>query len=149
MFNSVKLSAKAERLVRYVRLESDLHLIQAVAKLVAGAVVFRQAILVSVMALLILAPCNAQFKQRDVSGVVTDARGNALPSVSVELENTRDQTVRSYITGKDGRYHFNGLNDDIDYTLKAKYKNWWSKPKTLSKFDGSVHAEVDLVIPID
>jgi len=101
------------------------------------------------MALLLLAPCSAQFKLRDVSGVVTDARGNALPRVAVELENTRNQTVRSYITGKDGRYHFNGLNDDIDFTLKAKYKDWWSKPKTLSKFDASIHPEVNLVIPID
>ena len=109
----------------------------------------RQVILVSLIALSILAPCSAQFKQRDVSGVVTDARGNALPKVAVELENTANLTVRSYITGKDGRYYFSGLNDGIDYTLKARYRNWWSKPKTLSKFNSSIHPEVDLVIPID
>jgi hypothetical protein len=98
---------------------------------------------------MMLAPCHAQFKQRDVSGVVTDARGNALPRVAVQLENTRDLSVRSYITGKDGRYHFDGLNDDIDFTLRAKYRNWWSKPKTLSKFNATVHPELNLVIPID
>jgi hypothetical protein len=111
--------------------------------------VFRQLILSSLMGLLILAPCDAQFKERDVSGVVTDARGNALPRVAVQLENTRNLSVRSYITGKDGRYHFNGLNDDIDFTLRAKYLTYCSKPKTLSKFDASSHPEVDLVIPID
>ena len=76
-------------------------------------------------------------------------RGNPLSRVAVELENTRTQAVRSYITGNDGRYHFDGLSDDIDFTLKAKYRDWWSKPKTLSKLDASVHPEVNLVIPID
>ncbi len=109
----------------------------------------RQFIFASLIGLLILAPGVAQFKLRDVSGVVTDMRGNPLPRVAVELENTRTRTVRSYITGKDGRYHFNGLNDDIDFTVKAKYKDWWSKPKTLSKFDASIHPAVNLVILID
>jgi hypothetical protein len=111
--------------------------------------VFRQVILASAIGLLILVPSPAQFKERDVSGVVTDARGNALSRVSVQLENTRDLSVRSYITDKDGRYHFNGLNDDIEFTLRAKYRNYWSKPKTLSKFDASSHPQVNLVIPID
>ncbi len=96
-----------------------------------------------------LAPVGAQFKLRAVPGVVTDMRGNPLPRVAVQLENTRDRSVRSYITGKDGRYYFSDLNDDIDFTLKAKYRDWWSKPKTLSKFQPSTHAEVNLVIPID
>ena len=110
---------------------------------------FRQFIFASLIGLLILAPGVAQFKLRDVSGVVTDMRGNPLARVAVELENTRTQAVRSCITGNDGRYHFDGLSDDIDFTLKAKYRDWWSKPKTLSKLDASVHPEVNLVIPID
>jgi hypothetical protein len=111
--------------------------------------VFRQVILASVIGLLILATCQAQFKERDVSGIVTDSRGNALPRVAVQLENTRDLSVRSYITGNDGRYHFNGLNDDIDFTLRAKYLNYCSKPKTLSRFEASSHPEINLGIPID
>jgi hypothetical protein len=103
----------------------------------------------SLLALLIYTPSYGQFKERDVSGVVTDARGNVLPKVAVELENTRNLSVRSYITGKDGRYYFSGLNDDTDFTLKAKYRNYWSKPKTLSKFDTSLHPEVNLIIPLD
>jgi hypothetical protein len=109
----------------------------------------RQVILVFLTALLIPIPGHAQFKERDVSGVVTDARGNALPNVAVELENTRNLTVRSYVTGQDGRYYFHGLNDDIDFTLKAKYRNFWSKPKTLSRLNSELHPEVNLVIPID
>ena len=112
----------------------------------------RQLILASVVALLALVSGNsgnAQFKERDVSGVVTDARGNPLPQVAVELENTGNLIVRSYITDKDGHYYFAGLIDDVDFTLKAKYRNFWSKPKTLSKLNASAHPQVNLVIPID
>lgn len=106
-------------------------------------------IITCAVAMLIASTCTAQFKKREVSGEVTDARGNALPHVAVQLENTANLSVRSYITGKDGRYHFDGLRDDVDFTLRAKYKNWWSKPATVSKFNESTHPEVNLVIPID
>jgi len=69
--------------------------------------------------------------------------------VAVQVENTVTLSIRSYITGKDGRYQFNLLNDDTDYILKAKYRRYWSRPRTLSKFDSSRHPEVDLVIPIE
>lgn len=111
--------------------------------------VLRRFILVLLAGLLMPTPVGAQFKLRAVSGFVTDMRNNPLPNVAVQLENTRDLAVRSYITGKDGRYYFNDISDDVDFTLRAKYRKWWSKPKTLSKFDSSTHSEVDLVIPID
>jgi len=53
------------------------------------------------------------------------------------------------MTAKDGHYHFDGLNTDIDFTLKAHYKNWWSNSHTLSKFNESKNPEIKLVIPID
>jgi hypothetical protein len=109
----------------------------------------RQIVLVFALALLIGAPLGAQYHPRDVSGVVTDARGNALPKVAVQIEDTHTLLVRSYITGNDGRYHFNDLNDDVDFVLKAHYHRFWSKPKTLSKFDAKPHPVVDLVIPVD
>jgi hypothetical protein len=92
---------------------------------------------------------ESQFVQRSVEGVVTDNRGNPLSGAAVLLENTMDLQVRSYLTQQDGHYHFQGLSDDIDYTLKAHYFNCWSKPKTLSKFDSSLHAKVNLIVPIE
>ena len=109
----------------------------------------RKAGLIIAIALLLRLPGESQYKPRPVIGVVTDKRGNTLPGVVVQLENTRSLAVRSYITQKDGRYRFNGLNDDIDYKLRARYKTWWSEPKTLGKFNSSTRPEVDLVIPID
>ena len=96
-------------------------------------------------------PCESQSHDgpRPVTGIVTDKRGNSLPGAVVQLENTRNLTVQSFITKQDGRYHFEGLSDDIDYTLRARYRNYWSEPKTLSKFNGSARPEVNLVIPIE
>jgi hypothetical protein len=110
---------------------------------------FTKAGIVAAIMLLTWLPCEAQYKPRPVAGIVTDKRGNTLPGAIVQLENTRTLIVRSYITLKDGHYRFDGLNDDIDYTLRARYRNWWSVPKTLSKFNSSPQPEVDLTIPID
>ncbi len=90
-----------------------------------------------------------QEQTRSVTGVVTDKRGNALPGAAVQLENTVSLRVTSNITDKNGRYHFNRLADDIDFTLKAKYRNYWSQRKKLSKFNSSRHPKIDLVIPIE
>lgn len=106
----------------------------------------------AVLVLLLLAvslPCRPQSGIRDVAGVVTDKRGNTLPGVSVQLENTVTLSVMSYITGKDGSYHFNGLSDDVDYRLRAKYHKFWSAQKRVSKFNSSPHPRIDLLIPID
>jgi hypothetical protein len=84
-----------------------------------------------------------------VAGVVKDASGNALPASVVQLENELDLSVRSYITGANGRYHFRRLRYDIDYTLKARYRKYWSKAKTLSNLSGAGHTEIDLIIPIE
>jgi len=110
---------------------------------------FGKFVFVAAIALLTWVPCGAQYKPRPVIGIVTDKRGNTLLGAVVQLENTRSLSVQSYITHKDGRFEFNGLNDDIDYTLRARYRNYWSEPKTLSKFNSSPHPEVNLVIPID
>jgi len=103
----------------------------------------------SVMLLLAGFSASPQFETRPVTGVVTDQRGNALRGAAVQLENTVSLLVVSYITDQDGRYHFSGLHDNVDYTLKAKYRSWWSKPKRLSKFDSSKQPEVHLVVPIE
>jgi uncharacterized protein YfaS (alpha-2-macroglobulin family) len=101
------------------------------------------------LALLVCLACLAQFQTRTVAGLVTDKRGNALPNSTVELENTVTLSVMSAITDKHGHYHFSGLNSDIDYLLRAKYRSYWAKPKTLSKFTMAPHPEVDLVVPIE
>jgi len=110
---------------------------------------FKNIIRLSVLLLIIGLPSLPQFELREITGVVTDKRGNALPGAAVQLENLNNLSIMSYITAKDGCFYFNGLHDDIDYTLKAKYRQYWSERKTLSKFDSSRHPTIQLVIPID
>lgn len=92
---------------------------------------------------------RSQPGMRNLTGSVTDKRGNTLPGAVVQLENTVNLSVMSYITAKDGRYHFNGLSDDVNYTVRAKYRKWWSSQKRLSKLDSSPRPKIDLMIPID
>jgi len=101
------------------------------------------------MLLMVGFSASPQFETRTVTGVVTDQRGNALRGAAVQLENIDSLLILSYVTDQDGRYHFSGLHGDIDYTLKANYRERWSNRKTLSKFDSSKHPSVDLVIPTD
>lgn len=108
-----------------------------------------KAVLLAAITVLAWGTSDAQYNPRPVKGVVTDKRGNTLPGAVVQLENTQSLDVRSYITRKDGAYQFNGLNDDVDYTVRAHYKKYWSETRTLSKFNSSKEPVVNLVIPID
>ena len=104
---------------------------------------------ISALLLLLWFPCPSEPALRSVAAVVKDASGNALPAFVVQLENELDLSIRSYLTGADGRYHFREVSYDIDDTLKARYRKYWSKAKTLSNFDSAAHPEIDLIIPID
>ena len=93
-------------------------------------------------------PCNSQ-NARNLSGTVTDKAGNVLPKVVVQLENTTTLLVQSYITEADGKYYFKELNPNVEFTVVAKYRNYWSKKSTLSKFNEAKNAVINLVINID
>ena len=88
-------------------------------------------------------------RARTVSGLVTDLAGNTLPGTVVQCENMVTLNIQSYIARPDGGYIFTQLNPDVEFVLKAHYKRWWSKPVTLSKFNESKEARVDLVIPVE
>ena len=85
-----------------------------------------------------------------IAGVVTDKRGNELPKAAVQLENQRTMSVESYITGADGRFRFHGLLADVDYSVRAKYRDHWSNRHFISKFDSAKkNHEIHLIIPVD
>lgn len=109
---------------------------------------FSRAAPLAALAFLVLGTGSAPFA-RQVSGYVTDKRGNTLPAAVVQAENTWTLRVRSCVTGKDGAYRFDGLNSEVDFTLRARYRNYWSAPKTISRFNEAKHVEVNLMIPID
>jgi hypothetical protein len=86
---------------------------------------------------------------RSVSGMVTDKRGNLLPGAVVEIDNSVSKEIQSFIVQQDGRYHFNDLSPDVDFSLHALYRGRVSKAWTLSKFNGAKSAKADFVIPIE
>ncbi len=101
------------------------------------------------VAVLVLAFALAGEESRSVSGVVTDKRGNVLPGAVVEIDNSITKEIQSYIVQKDGRYHFQDLNPDVEFVLHALYRGNVSKSWTLTRFNCARHAKADFVIPID
>ena len=86
---------------------------------------------------------------RSVTGIVSDKRGNPLKGAAVQIENSGNLSIASYLTRDDGRFYFHQLSRDIDFTLTAKYKRWWSKSKVLSKFNSKAEAEINLEVPVE
>ena len=81
---------------------------------------------------------------RSVEGLVTDSVGNLVDSAVVQLKDTKSLQIRSFYTQKDGSYHFSGLSTNLDYELKADHGGSSSGTKTLSSFNGSKVATVNL-----
>src|SRR5215469_1221837 len=57
---------------------------------------------------------------RSVEGVVSQANDAPAVGAVVQLENTKTQQIRSFITKEDGKYHFYELSTEVDYKLKAE-----------------------------
>ena len=62
----------------------------------------------------------------------------------VQLENLRTLDVRSYVTQRDGEYHFAGLDSETDYQVWARRDDKESGKKMVSRFDASARVKVDL-----
>jgi hypothetical protein len=89
---------------------------------------------------LLSASLPAQHKSQDTTtrnleGVVKDAAGQPAAKAVVQLENTKNLQIRSFITQEDGSYHFAGLNPDVEYRVKAERGGATSSWKNLSVFN--------------
>jgi hypothetical protein len=103
--------------------------------------------LTAAIALLAWNSClGAQGELRTVHGIVTDGRNQPVDHAAVQIENDSTLLVRSYITQRDGKYHFVGLNPDINYKLSAEFDGIRSRSRTLSKFDSNRSRQMDLAI---
>jgi len=81
---------------------------------------------------------------RSVQGVVTNAQGEAVNGAVVQLKNTKNLQIRSFITRDNGNYYFHGLSTDVDYELRADFDGASSGAKTLSSFDTRKQATTNL-----
>jgi Carboxypeptidase regulatory-like domain len=95
-----------------------------------------------------LATAYAQKKNdtatRSVEGVVSNPDDTPAVGAVVQLENTKTQQIRSYITKEDGKYRFFELSTEVDYKLKADHNGASSGSKTLSSFDSRKQATINL-----
>ncbi len=85
-------------------------------------------------------------QNRTVQGIVTTEDGALAVGAEVQLKNTKNLQIRSYVTQKEGTYFFHGLSPDVDYEVKAQYKGVWSSTKTVSSFDSRKDVTFDLRI---
>jgi hypothetical protein len=67
----------------------------------------------------------------------------------VYLQDSRDNTIRTFIAIQDGSYRFGQLSPDTDYTVWAKYKDAKSPTKTISAYDSRKQLTIDLHIKTD
>jgi hypothetical protein len=108
--------------------------------------------LMSTVILLLLACGSAGLAQdkkkeaamRNVQGVVTNPDDSIAAGAVVQLKNMKTLQVRSFITQEDGVFHFFELSPDVDYELKADFKDAISPAKMLSSFDSRKKAVINL-----
>jgi hypothetical protein len=81
---------------------------------------------------------------RNLGGVVKDAAGQPAAKAVVQLENTKNLQIRSFITPEDGTFHFAGLSVDVEYRVKAERDGAASSWKTLSVFNSKKTPVINL-----
>ncbi|MEO8340435.1 MAG: carboxypeptidase-like regulatory domain-containing protein [Nitrospirota bacterium] len=74
------------------------------------------------------------------------ANGRPVKGAVVKLENIRTLRMRSYITKKNGDFHFAGLNPDVDYEIWAQHGQQKSSKKSVSRFDEGDPIRVELAL---
>ncbi len=82
--------------------------------------------------------------QRTVTGDVVDGNSAAVPEATVFLKNLKTKAIRSYTSGKNGRFYFAQVNMAEDYDLWAEKGSRKSAIKTVSSWDARKEFETEL-----
>jgi hypothetical protein len=81
---------------------------------------------------------------RAIEGIVQDAKGAPVNNAVVLLKDTKTLQVRSYIAQEGGKYHFYGLNSDVNYQVRAENADLTSPTKLISVFNSHQRIKVNL-----
>ena len=84
--------------------------------------------------------------QRIVEGKVEAKGGEAIKGAVVYLKDDHNQSVRSAISGDDGRFRFVQLAQSTDYEIWAQSDAKRSKSRTISSFDSKPSFNFTLTI---
>ena len=82
--------------------------------------------------------------QRNISGSVVEGDSNPVAGATVFLKNQKTKAIRSYTSGKDGRFRFAQVNMTDDYDLWAEKDGKKSANKTVSSWDTRKEFETEL-----
>jgi uncharacterized protein with FMN-binding domain len=107
------------------------------------------AVVAILVALVAAAPVFGKDKAPTTRAVMGHVTGNGdvpLADAVVYLTNTKTADIRTFITDKEGAYHFSALALNVDYQIYAKLKDHKSDTKTLSQFDNRSQVIVNLHI---
>ena len=89
---------------------------------------------------------DQDFGLKNLQGKVFDAKDTPISGAIVYLQNSRNNDVKTFISGDDGSYRFAALSADTDYSVWAAYKGKKSPTKSVSSFDTRKQVYVDLHI---
>jgi hypothetical protein len=80
-------------------------------------------------------PVNRGPIERVANGKVTNKSDAPVSGAIVYLKDSKVLSVKTFITGADGLFHFGQLGQNTDYELWAEFNGTRSKSKTISSFD--------------
>ena len=89
-------------------------------------------------------PQKGDENTRIVTGTVRNVKDEPVEGAIVQIKDTKSLKVRSFITQADGNYRFASLGTNVDYEIKARFKDTESDLKTLSVFDSRKQAIINL-----
>ena len=81
---------------------------------------------------------------RDLIGMVTLPDDGPAVGAVVKLKNLRSLEVKSFITQADGKYSFQNLNSNMDYEVRADFKDMTSGPRKLLVYDTRLDPVINL-----
>jgi hypothetical protein len=104
-------------------------------------------VFLALVAAIACVPAHAQDSGlRSVSGEVVDKSDNSLRDAVIYLKNTRNLTVKTYISNEVGQYRFSGLDPNTDYEIHAEHDDLTSNNRTISSFDNRKEMNVTLKV---
>lgn len=72
---------------------------------------------------------------RYLHGTVTDETNQPVNGALVTLHNDKTNDRLTFITKKDGRYHFDDVAFNVDYSVQARFKKEISTERKISQYD--------------
>ena len=84
---------------------------------------------------------------RTVEGKVADKGGTPIEGAVVYLQDSKSMAVKSFLSDKEGHFHFRQLSMDTDFGLWAELNGVRSKTINISQFNS--HPEEEYTLKLD